>query len=271
MPNNTKEAKLEAFSRLLDVVDELRQKCPWDRKQTNLSLRENTLDETYELTDALLRDSIEDIRKELGDVLLHILFYSKIGDERGQFDIADVCDSLREKLIYRHPHIYGTTEVNSAEAVIQNWEQLKLKEKGGNRSVLAGVPEALPSLIRAYRVQQKTSSFGFDWQKPSDVWAKVKEEIAEVEEALTREDASLKAECLEEEFGDLLFSLVNAARLYKVHADTALTKCNDKFIRRFGYIEQKANESGKSLKDMTLEEMDALWNEAKVQLKEQKQ
>ena len=269
MPNNSKEAKLEAFSKLLDVVDELRQKCPWDRKQTNLSLRENTIEETYELTDALLKDRTEDIRKELGDVLLHILFYSKIGDEKEQFDIADVCDSLREKLIYRHPHIYGNIEANTTEAVLQNWEQLKLKEKSGNKSVLAGVPEALPSLIRAYRIQQKTSSFGFDWQEPRDVWAKVKEEIAEVEEALAEEDTTAKADHVEEEFGDLLFSLVNAARLYKVHPDTALTKCNDKFTSRFNYVEQRTKDMGKSLKDMTLEEMDELWNEAKVQLKKQ--
>ncbi len=258
--SNSKECRLKAFGELLDVLDELREKCPWDRKQTNESLRANTIEEVYELSNALLANDVADIRKELGDVLLHIIFYAKIADEKGQFDIADVCNSLREKLIYRHPHVFGAVKVDGATEVEQNWEQLKLKEKGGNRTVLAGVPAALPSLIKAERIQEKAANVGFDWASPEQVWDKVKEEISEVEQEL----ASGKKGALEEEFGDVFFSLVNAARLYKVKADDALEHTNRKFILRFNYIEAAANRSGKSLKDMTPGEMDELWNEAKA-------
>lgn len=259
MPNNSKDKKLEAFSALLDVLDDLREKCPWDRKQTNESLRPNTIEEAMELADALMRDDVHEIQKELGDVLLHIIFYSKIADEKQQFDIADVCDALRNKLIFRHPHIYGDVTANSAEQVLQTWEQIKLKEKDGNKTVLSGVPASLPSLIKSYRIQEKAANVGFDWENADDVWAKVKEEIAEVE----AEIKSGNRENLKKEFGDLFFSLVNAARLYKVHPDTALNLANEKFIHRFGYVESKAKEQGVALKDMTLAEMDALWDEAK--------
>ena len=258
--SNTRDYKMQAFGALLDVLDELRVKCPWDAKQTNESLRPNTIEEAFELADALLKDNTSDIEKELGDVLLHVIFYAKIADEKSQFDIADVCDALRNKLIYRHPHIYGNVKVNGTEDVVQNWEELKLKEKGGNRSVLAGVPNSLPSLVKAYRVQEKAANVGFDWDTPEDVWAKVKEEIGEVE----AEIRSGNKENLEKEFGDLIFSLVNAARLYKVHPDNALELTNNKFITRFNYVEQKAKEQGKHLKEMTLAEMDALWEEAKI-------
>lgn len=257
--SNTREAKLEAFGKLLDVLDELRVKCPWDAKQTNESLRPNTVEEVMELSDALMRDDVQDMRKELGDVLLHIIFYAKIADEDGRFDIADVCDSLREKLIFRHPHVFGTTHVDDAEQVTQNWEQLKLKEKGGNKTVLAGVPASLPALIKSFRIQEKAANVGFDWEKREDVWDKVREELAEVEAEMRRGDAENE----EKEFGDLIFSIVNAARLYGVHPDTALEKTNRKFISRFNYVESEAKKSGKNLKDMTLGEMDELWNEAK--------
>ncbi|MDE6716281.1 MAG: nucleoside triphosphate pyrophosphohydrolase [Muribaculaceae bacterium] len=258
--SNSKEYKLEAFGALLDVLDELRVKCPWDAKQTNDSLRPNTIEETFELADALLADDTDNIKKELGDVLLHIIFYAKIADENARFDIADVCDALRNKLIYRHPHVFGSEQVSNSEQVIQNWEQLKLKEKGGNKTVLSGVPNSLPSLIKAYRVQEKAANVGFDWESPEQVWAKVKEEIAEVEQEIR---SGNKAN-LEKEFGDLLFSIVNAARLYKVHPDTALELSNRKFIARFNHVESRAKEQGKALKEMTLEEMDALWDEAKA-------
>ena len=257
--SNTREAKLEAFGKLLDVLDELRVKCPWDAKQTNESLRPNTVEEVMELSDALMRDDVQDLRKELGDVLLHIIFYAKIADEDGRFDIADVCDSLREKLIFRHPHVFGSTHVDDAEQVTQNWEQLKLKEKGGNKTVLAGVPASLPALIKCFRIQEKAANVGFDWEKREDVWDKVREELAEVEVEIRSGDVENE----EKEFGDLIFSIVNAARLYGVHPDTALEKTNRKFISRFNYVESEAKKSGKNLKDMTLGEMDALWNEAK--------
>lgn len=257
--SNTREAKLEAFGKLLDVLDELRVKCPWDAKQTNESLRPNTVEEVMELSDALMRDDVQDMRKELGDVLLHIILYAKIADEDGRFDIADVCDSLREKLIFRHPHVFGTTHVDDAEQVTQNWEQLKLKEKGGNKTVLAGVPASLPALIKCFRIQEKAANVGFDWEKREDVWDKVREELAEVEAEMRRGDVENE----EKEFGDLIFSIVNAARLYGVHPDTALEKTNRKFISRFNYVESEANKLGKNLKDMTIGEMDALWNEAK--------
>ena len=212
--SNSKQQRLEAFGKLMGVVEELREKCPWDRKQTNESLRTNTIEEVYELSNALQADDIDDIRKELGDVLLHVLFYSKIADEQDRFDIADVCDSLRGKLIFRHPHIYGEVKADDAHTVEQNWEQIKLKEKNGNKSVLDGVPKALPSLIKAERIQEKVANYGFDWEKKEDVWAKVKEELSEFEhELLLGEDADRSAE-----FGDLLFSLVNVARLYKINA-----------------------------------------------------
>ncbi len=257
--SNSKEYKLEAFGKLLDVLDELRVKCPWDRKQTNESLRCNTIEEVYELSSALINSDTEDIKKELGDVLLHIIFYAKIADEKGDFDIADVCDSLRNKLVYRHPHVFGEVAVKDSAEVENNWEKLKLKEKGGNKTVLSGVPEALPALIKAERIQDKAAHAGFDWEKPEDVWQKVKEEVSEVEAELTTGTESDK----EAEFGDLLFSLINAARLYKVNVDNALERTNRKFISRFNYIEQKAKEQGKSLDEMTLAEMDELWNEYK--------
>lgn len=257
--SNSRDYKLEAFGALLDVLDELRIKCPWDAKQTNESLRPNTIEEAMELADALINNSVSDIEKELGDVLLHIIFYAKIADEKGQFDIADVCDALRKKLIFRHPHVFGTTHVDNTDQVLQNWEQLKLKEKGGNKSVLAGVPNSLPSLIKAFRIQEKAANVGFDWDSPEQVWDKVKEEIAEVE----REIRSGNAANLENEFGDLLFSIVNAARLYKVHPDTALEHTNKKFIFRFNYVESQAKAAGKALNEMTLAEMDQLWDEAK--------
>ena len=258
--SNSRDYKLEAFGALLDVLDELRIKCPWDAKQTNESLRPNTIEEAMELADALINNSVSDIEKELGDVLLHIIFYAKIADEKGQFDIADVCDALRKKLIFRHPHVFGTTHVDNTYQVLQNWEQLKLKEKGGNKSVLAGVPNSLPSLIKAFRIQEKAANVGFDWDSPEQVWDKVKEEIAEVE----REIRSGNAANLENEFGDLLFSIVNAARLYKVHPDTALEHTNKKFIFRFNYVESQAKAAGKALNEMTLAEMDQLWDEAKT-------
>lgn len=254
---------LKAFGDLLDVVEELRQKCPWDRKQTNESLRCNTIEEVYELSAALMADDADNIRKELGDVLLHVLFYSIIGKEKNQFDIADVCDSLREKLIYRHPHIYGNVQADSANAVIQNWEQLKLKEKGGNKRVLDGVPSDLPSLIKAERIQEKAANYGFDWADRKDVWAKVKEEVLEFATELESGTDDRRTE----EFGDVLFSLVNAARLYKINVDNALEQTNIKFTRRFNYIEDTAKEQGVNMKDMTIEQMDNLWNEAKKQEK----
>lgn len=257
--SNSREYKLQAFGALLDVLDELRIKCPWDAKQTNESLRPNTIEETFELADALLNENTSDVEKELGDVLLHIIFYAKIADENSQFDIADVCDALRKKLIYRHPHVFGTEHVDGVDQVLQNWEELKLKEKDGNKSVLAGVPNSLPSLIKAYRIQEKAANVGFDWESPEQVWDKVKEELAEVEQEIKNGNHTH----LEQEFGDLIFSIVNAARLYKVHPDTALDRTNKKFIFRFNYLEEQAKNAGKNLKDMTLAEMDRYWDEAK--------
>ena len=256
---HSEKEKSEAFLRFLNVLDTLRVKCPWDAKQTNESLRANTIEEVYELTDALLADDTENIKKELGDVLLHIGFYSKIADEKGKFDIADVCNALTDKLIFRHPHIYGNIEANSPEEVSKNWEQIKLKEKGGNKTVLSGVPVSLPSLIKANRIQEKAANVGFDWEQKEQVWDKVKEETSEVEAEIKNGDK----EKLEEEFGDLMFAIINAARLYGVNPENALEKTNRKFIRRFSYLEAKAKELGKSLKEMTLAEMDEIWNEAK--------
>jgi len=275
---------MQAFGRFLDVLDALRANCPWDKKQTNESLRPNTIEETYELCDALIKNDIRDICKELGDVLLHICFYAKIAEEKEQFDMADVCDALTKKMITRHPHVYHPSqinavdpkplpyvpeevkseEVNSAEVktvsqVLENWEQIKLKEKDGNKSVLSGVPEALPSLIKAYRIQDKARNVGFDWEDRQDVWKKVREELGELEVELNKEDKERSTE----ELGDFLFSVINAARLYKLNPDNALEKTNRKFINRFNYIEAHSIKMGKPLKDMTLGEMDALWEEAK--------
>ena len=273
---------MKAFGRLLDVLDTLREKCPWDRKQTNQSLRPNTIEETYELCDALVKDDQHNICKELGDVLLHVCFYAKIGDEKQQFDIADVCNALTDKLIFRHPHVYhpsqvgaeeprplpygerqednGGEAVSTAQQVIENWEQIKLKEKDGNKTVLSGVPDALPALIKAYRIQDKARNVGFDWEDKGDVWGKVREELSELETELRNGDK----EKSQQEFGDFLFSIINAGRLYHLNPDTALELTNQKFIRRFNYIEAHSIKIGKPLKDMTLGEMDELWNEAKA-------
>ncbi|GHU70322.1 nucleoside triphosphate pyrophosphohydrolase [Bacteroidia bacterium] len=256
---NNREQKLQAFGRLLDVMDELRVKCPWDRKQTNESLRANTIEETYELCEAIIKNNISDIKKELGDVLLHVIFYAKIAQDNEQFDIADVCNALCEKLIYRHPHVFGDEQAETAGQVMLNWEQLKLKEKGGNKTVLEGVPASLPSLVKAYRIQDKARNAGFDWEAKEDVWGKVKEELGELEVEI----ATMNPEKMEAEFGDLFFSLINAARLYKIKPDNALERTNQKFIYRFNCMEQKAKEQGKLLKDMTLDEMEKLWQEAK--------
>jgi XTP/dITP diphosphohydrolase len=294
---HTREEKLEAFGRLLDVLDQLREKCPWDKKQTNESLRPNTIEETYELCDALIKNDIHDICKELGDVLLHICFYAKIAEEKEQFDMADVCNALTRKMITRHPHVYHPSQIDAEDPkplpyvpsdlgsprdilgnpsdnlgqpsesekpttvtqVLENWEQIKLKEKDGNESVLSGVPEALPSLIKAYRIQDKARNVGFDWEQKEDVWKKVREELDELEAELKKEDKENSTK----ELGDFLFSVINAARLYKLNPDNALEMTNHKFIDRFNYIEAHSIKIGKPLKNMTLEEMDKLWNEAK--------
>ena len=259
MKMHTKEEKMVAFGRLLDVMNDLREKCPWDRKQTNESLRANTIEETFELCDAIIKNDESNICKELGDVLLHIVFYSKIAEEKGQFDVADVCNKLCDKLIFRHPHVYGDVKANTAAEVVQTWEQIKQKEKDGNKTVLSGVPDALPSIIKAYRIQDKARNVGFDWQERREVWQKVKEEIGEFEaevENMDREKAT-------EEFGDVLFSLINAARLYKINPDNALEKTNQKFIKRFNYVEEKLKSAGKDFQDSSLEEMERYWNEAK--------
>ena len=343
---HTRKEQMEAFGRFLDILDELREKCPWDRKQTNESLRPNTIEETYELCDALIRDDKNDICKELGDVLLHVAFYAKIGSETGDFDMKDVCDRLCEKLIFRHPHVFGDVKAETAGQVSENWEQLKLKEKDGNKTVLSGVPAALPSLIKAYRIQDKARNVGFDWEEREQVWDKVKEEIQEFQAEVAHMDkekaeaefgdvmfslinaarlykinpdnaleqtnqkfikayriqekarnvgfdweereqvwdkvkeeiqefqaevAHMDKEKAEAEFGDVMFSLINAARLYKINPDNALEQTNQKFINRFNYVEAHSIKEGKNLHDMTLEEMDKLWNEAKVLEKEGKQ
>lgn len=256
---HTKEEKMVAFGRLIDVLDNLRQKCPWDKKQTFESLRPNTIEETYELCDALAKQDMKNICKELGDVLEHVIFYSVLGNETGHFDIADVCNQEADKLIFRHPHIYGEQKANSVEEVLQTWEQIKLKEKDGNKTVLSGVPDALPSLIKAYRIQDKARNVGFDWKDKADVWAKVREELDELEAELKTGNSETSTQ----ELGDFLFSVINAARLYHLNPDNALEKTNQKFIRRFNYVEAHSIKQGKSLADMSLSEMDALWNEAK--------
>jgi len=284
---HTREEQMKAFGRYLDVLDALRENCPWDRKQTNESLRPNTIEETYELCDALMRNDQPEICKELGDVLLHICFYAKIADEKGDFDIADVCNKSADKLIFRHPHVYHPSQVGaehpkplpyvpeseetrecgsegnqiSVEQVLDNWEQIKQKEKDGNKTVLAGVPASLPSLIKAYRIQDKARHVGFDWEEKEDVWKKVREELDELEAELRKEDK----ESSTKELGDFLFSVINAARLYKLNPDNALEMTNQKFIRRFGYVEQQSIKTGKPLTEMTLKEMDKLWDEAKKQ------
>ena len=286
---HTREEKMQAFGRFLDILDTLREKCPWDRKQTNESLRPNTIEETYELCEALMNEDNKNICKELGDVLLHIGFYARIGEENGEFDIADVCNNVTDKLIFRHPHVYhpsqvgaenprplpyGTEDSDNSDGemgqfsnaktsgeVKQNWEQIKQKEKDGNKSVLSGVPTALPSLIKAYRIQDKASNSGFDWEERGDVWAKVHEEIDELRTELEKPG---NEERKSEELGDVMFSMVNAARLYKLNPDTALEKSNRKFISRFNYIEEQCKKAGKALKEMTLQELDDLWNEAKT-------
>ena len=280
---------MQAFGRFLDVLDALRANCPWDKKQTNESLRPNTIEETYELCDAIIKNDTHDICKELGDVLLHICFYAKIAEEKEQFDVADVCDALTRKMITRHPHVYhpsqidaenpkplpyvpeetqesgesGETKVSTVSQVLENWEQIKLKEKDGNKSVLSGVPDALPSLIKAYRIQDKARNVGFDWEDKEDVWKKVREELDELETELRKEDRENSTK----ELGDFLFSVINAARLYKLNPDNALEMTNRKFIDRFNYIETHSIKIGKPLKDMTLAEMDKLWDEAKRALK----
>jgi XTP/dITP diphosphohydrolase len=256
---HTREEQMQAMGRLLDILDELRVKCPWDRKQTNSSLRPNTIEEVYELCDALAEENQKEICKELGDVLLHVAFYAKIGDEKGEFDFKDVCDRLCDKLIYRHPHVFGDAVAETAGQVCESWEQLKLKEKDGNKSVLSGVPSALPALIKAYRVQDKARNVGFDWEEKSQVWDKVKEEFNELQVEIANEDKD-KAE---QEFGDFLFSVINAGRLYGINPENALERTNRKFIARFNYLEEHTIKQGRNLKDMTLAEMDALWNEAK--------
>ncbi|MFW5753920.1 MAG: nucleoside triphosphate pyrophosphohydrolase [Marinilabiliaceae bacterium] len=258
------QEKTQAFGRLLEIMDELREKCPWDRKQTNESLRTLTIEETYELADAILSGSDQGIRKELGDLLLHIVFYAKIGEEKQAFSIKDVIDSLIEKLIYRHPHIFGDTTVKDAGEVEQNWEKLKTQEKDGNKSVLGGVPDALPAMVKANRIQDKARGMGFDWDHREQVWEKVQEELAELKTEMLSNDQ----ETMEDEFGDLFFSLINAARLYGINPENALERTNQKFIRRFNYLEQQTIHQGKDLKNMSLEEMDQLWEEAKSDRRE---
>ncbi|MDP1728115.1 MAG: nucleoside triphosphate pyrophosphohydrolase [Bacteroidota bacterium] len=256
---NNKQQKLEAFSRLLDIMDELREKCPWDKKQTLESLRHLTIEETYELTDAIIKNDLPELKKELGDVMLHIVFYARIASETKAFDIADVMNSLCDKLIVRHPHIYGDFKAETEEQVKENWEQIKLKE--GNKSVLSGVSKGTPSLVKALRMQDKASQVGFDWETADQVWAKVYEEFDELKHELEKEDNHKKSQ---EEFGDLLFALINLARKSGLNPDDALEYTNQKFIKRFMFIEERANEMNKKLTEMTLAEMDEIWNEAKM-------
>ena len=277
---HTREEQLAAFGRLLDIMDTLREKCPWDRKQTFDSLRQNTIEETFELATAISRHDMTEISKELGDVLLHVVFYAKMGSEEkwnfsnssgdephDNFDIADVCNRICDKLIFRHPHVYNVQSDNvqctKAEDVSKLWEQVKLKEKDGNKTVLGGIPDSLPSLVKAYRVQDKVANVGFDWEKKEDVWDKVKEEINEFENELKTMGNGQCTKGMTEEFGDLLFAMINVARLYKIKPDNALEQTNLKFIRRFNHIESRAKEMGKELKDMSLDEMENLWQEAK--------
>ena len=257
---HTTEDKLKEFERLLNIMSELRVKCPWDKEQTFESLRSHSIEEVYELTDAIIRNDMQDIKKELGDMLLHIVFYAQMGSETNDFDIYDVCKSLNEKLIYRHPHVFGEVEANNATTVEQNWEQLKLKEKDGNKTVLSGVPASLPAMIKAHRIQDKARSVGFDWEEREQVWGKVQEEIDE----LKTEIGAMDKDKMEAEFGDLLFSLINAGRLYGIDPENALERTNRKFISRFNYLESKTIAQGRDLKKMTLAEMDEIWDEAKA-------
>lgn len=254
---NSRASQLQAFDRLLTIMDELRAKCPWDQKQTMQTLRHLTIEETYELGDAILDNDLEEVKKELGDVLLHIVFYAKIGSETNSFDMADVANDICEKLINRHPHIYGDVKVANEEEVKQNWEKIKLKE--GKKSVLEGVPASLPALVKSNRIQDKVAGVGFDWEKPEQVWEKVQEELGEFQD----EVKSGNTDAMEAEFGDVLFSMVNYARFLNINPENALERTNKKFIKRFQYLEEKAKEQGKALKDMTLSEMDVFWEEAK--------
>lgn len=253
------EKRKEAFADLLDIIATLRVKCPWDKKQTLESLRNLTVEEVYELGDAILKKDMQEIKKELGDLIMHIVFYARIGEEQQQFDIEDVLVEICEKLRYRHPHIYGEVQVENEDDVLRNWEQLKLKEKGRKHRVLEGVPVSLPALVKAYRIQDKARGAGFDWKQKEEVWTKVKEELQEFETEIAKADQ----EKMEQEFGDFLFSVINAARLYGINPENALEKTNRKFISRFGYVEDKAKETGKNLSDMSLEEMEVYWQEAK--------
>ena len=249
----------EAFAELLDIMETLREKCPWDHKQTMESLRTLSVEEVYELGDAVLKNDMQEVKKELGDLIMHIVFYAVIGEEQRQFDITDVLEEICAKLRYRHPHIYGEVKVEDENDVLRNWEQLKLKEKGRHHKVLEGVPDALPALVKAYRIQDKVRGIGFDWKQKEDVWQKGREELGELEVEIARNDQ----ERMEEEFGDFMFAMINAARLYGINPENALEKTNKKFIRRFSYVEEKANENERRLSEMTLEEMDEYWNEAK--------
>ena len=258
---NSRKQQLEAFNRLLDIMDDLREKCPWDKKQTLESLRHLTIEEVYELGDAILDNDLEELKKELGDVLLHIVFYAKIGSEKKAFDIADIANAISDKLIDRHPHIYSDVSVENEEEVKQNWEKLKLKE--GKKSVLEGVPRSLPALVKANRIQDKVAGVGFDWEEPHQVWEKVQEELNELNEEIKNGNQ----DDIEKEFGDVLFSMINYARFIKVNPENALERTNKKFINRFQYLEQKAKEAGKELSDMSLAEMDVFWNESKTYFK----
>ncbi|HAS41336.1 MAG TPA: nucleoside triphosphate pyrophosphohydrolase [Microscillaceae bacterium] len=259
---NTRAEQLKAFDRLLTIMDELREQCPWDRKQTMESLRYLTIEETYELSDAILENNLQEVKKELGDLMLHMVFYSKIGSETEDFDIADVLNGVCEKLIQRHPHIYGDVKVESEEDIKRNWEQLKLKE--GNRSVLAGVPKSLPAMVKAFRIQEKVRGVGFDWEDKSQVWEKVEEELQEFKEEFNVEaNTSIDHAKAEKEFGDILFALINYARFIDIEPEAALERTNKKFIQRFTYLEEQAQKNGKKLADMTLAEMDVFWEEAK--------
>lgn len=254
------DRKIKAFKELLSIMDELREKCPWDKKQTLESLRKLTIEETYELGDAILKNDLQEIKKELGDLMLHIVFYAKIGSEKGAFDMGDVLEGINKKLIYRHPHVFGEVDVaDSARKVEENWEALKLKEKGGNKRVLEGVPTAMPALVKANRIQEKASGVGFDWEYREQVWDKVREEVNELSHEIDKVDEDK----MEAEFGDLFFALVNAARLYGIDPEAALERTNLKFIKRFNYLESKTMLQGKSLHDMSLPEMDEIWEEAK--------
>lgn len=254
------DSRSEAFLRLLDIMDELRVKCPWDREQTFESLRNNTIEESYELLDAIIEGDLTKVKEELGDLMLHIVFYSKMGEEEGAFTITDVLNSICEKLVYRHPHIFGDVIAESVSAVRQNWESLKLNEKGRKKGVLSGVPKTLPAMVKAYRMGEKAASAGFDWEDKSDVWEKVKEEIAEIEVEMVSNNKVL----LEEEFGDLIFALINAARLNGIDPESALERCNKKFIHRFEHIEKRVEEQNKSIKDCDLDELETYWCEAKI-------